>query len=150
MNPERIDAVVADSFEGIKANASITEQIRVGRSYAKQNEGFCSMLKMMHGDDWEKIFDADATPAMLDAYIRASWFDNFEKLPNPRVVQLLGATARCLKMQLDALRLSVEYAARNSSSTACGYAIKVMQRWHSAGAHSESEVIDLELNGTWL
>ena len=52
-NPERIDAMVADSFEGIKANASITEQIYIGRNYAKQNEGFCSMLKMMHGDDWE-------------------------------------------------------------------------------------------------
>ena len=31
-NPEHIDAVVADSFEGLKANASITEQIRIGRS----------------------------------------------------------------------------------------------------------------------
>ena len=58
-NPERIDAMVADSFEGIKANASITEQIYIGRNYAKQNEGFCSMLKTMHGDDWEKVLDAD-------------------------------------------------------------------------------------------
>ena len=37
--PERINAVVADSFEGIKASSSITEQIRIGRHYAKQNEG---------------------------------------------------------------------------------------------------------------
>ena len=51
--PERINAVVADSFEGIKANSAITEQIRMGRNYAKQNEIFCSMLKLMHGDDWE-------------------------------------------------------------------------------------------------
>lgn len=54
-----VHAVVADSFEGIKADKSLTEQISIGRNYAKQNKGFCSMLQMMHGDDWESILDAD-------------------------------------------------------------------------------------------
>lgn len=73
-NPERIDAVVADSFEGIKANASITEQIRVGRSYAKQNEGFCSMLKKIHGDDWAKVLDADTEAVVSHAKAVGNFF----------------------------------------------------------------------------
>ena len=31
----------------------------MGRNLAKQNEGFCTMQKMMHGEDWESILDAD-------------------------------------------------------------------------------------------
>lgn len=58
-HPELVRAVVADSFEGIRADASVTEQIRLGRNFAKQNEGFCNMLKEMHGEDWEKVLDAD-------------------------------------------------------------------------------------------
>lgn len=73
-NPERIDAVVADSFEGVKADASITEQIRVGRSYTKQNEGFCSMLKMIHGDDWEKVLDADTEAVVSHAKTVENFF----------------------------------------------------------------------------
>ena len=73
-NPERIDAVVADSFEGLNANASITDQIRIGRSYAKQNEGFCSMLKMMHGDDWEKVLDADTEAVVSHAKTVGEFF----------------------------------------------------------------------------
>ena len=67
-------SVVADSFEGIKANASITEQIRVGRSYVKQNEGFCSMLKMMHGDDWDKVLDADTEAVVSHAKTVGNFF----------------------------------------------------------------------------
>lgn len=65
--PERINAIVADSFEGIRANADITDQIRMGRTYAKQNGGFCSMLKLMHGDDWEKVLDADTEAVVKHA-----------------------------------------------------------------------------------
>lgn len=56
--PDLVNAVAADSFEGIRADASITEQIRNGRSYAKQIDGFCLMQKEMHGVDWEKVMDA--------------------------------------------------------------------------------------------
>ena len=54
-----VHAVVADSFEGTKADQSFTEHIRIGRSYAKQDKDFCSALQMMHGDDWERVLDAD-------------------------------------------------------------------------------------------
>ena len=72
--PERIKAVVADSFEGIKASSSITEQIRIGRNYAKQNEEFCSMLKVMQGDDWEKVVDADTEAVVNHAKTVGDFF----------------------------------------------------------------------------
>lgn len=53
-HPDLVNAVAADSFEGIAADASLTDRIRRGRSLAKQMSGFRSMLKAAHGDDWEK------------------------------------------------------------------------------------------------
>ena len=58
-HPELINAVIADSFVGIRADADLTQQIITGRSYAKQIDEFCMVLKDMHGDDWEAVFDAD-------------------------------------------------------------------------------------------
>ena len=63
--PELVSAVIADSFEGLKADPEITEQIRFGRAQAKTFEGFCHYLQSLHGDDWEQVFDADT-----DAVIR--------------------------------------------------------------------------------
>ncbi len=63
--PALINAVAADSFEGVRADASLTEQIRSGRSYAKQMERFRLMQREMHGDDWERVLDAD-TEAVID------------------------------------------------------------------------------------
>ncbi len=73
-NPEIIECVVADSFEGLKANAEITEQIRMGRSFAKQNADFCSMLKAMHGEDWESVIDADTEAVVTHANTIGSFF----------------------------------------------------------------------------
>lgn len=70
-------SVIADSFEGIKADKSLTEQIQIGRNYAKQNENFCSMLQMMHGDDWERVLDAD-TEAVIS---HAEHIENFFHFP---------------------------------------------------------------------
>lgn len=64
---DMVHAVVADSFEGIKADKSLTEQIRIGRSYAKQNKGFCYMLQTMHGADWEAVLDADTKAVVSHA-----------------------------------------------------------------------------------
>lgn len=63
--PILVNALVADSFEGVRANVDITESIHAGRESAKQIEPFCEMLKAMHGDDWCSVFDADT-----DAVIR--------------------------------------------------------------------------------
>ena len=64
-NPGIVNGVIADSFEGLHANQSITDQIRIGRNYAKQNDGFRAMLKSMHGEDWESVVDAD-TEAIIN------------------------------------------------------------------------------------
>ena len=66
-NPEMVNAVVADSFEGLNASPEVTEQIRMGRKFAKQNEKFCAMLKMMHGEDWESVVDADTEAVVAHA-----------------------------------------------------------------------------------
>ena len=72
--PELVECVVADSFEGLKADSKITEQIRIGRSYAKQNEGFRSMLTAMHGEDWESVIDADTEAVVTHAKTIGSFF----------------------------------------------------------------------------
>ena len=65
--PELVECVVADSFEGLEADSEMTEQIRMGRYFAKQDEGFCTMLKMMHGEDWESVVDADTEAVVAHA-----------------------------------------------------------------------------------
>ena len=66
--------VVADSFEGVEADRSLTESIRIGRSYAKQDAGFRSVLRMMHGDDWESVLDADTEAVVGHAAHIGSFF----------------------------------------------------------------------------
>ncbi|MDO4467260.1 MAG: alpha/beta hydrolase [Bacillota bacterium] len=57
--PALVKALIADSFEGIVANPETTEQIRMGREFAKQNKEFCSLLETMHGEDYMDVFNAD-------------------------------------------------------------------------------------------
>lgn len=72
--PELVECVVADSFEGLKADSEITEQIRMGRNFAKQNAEFCSMLTVMHGEDWESVVDADTEAVVAHAKTIGSFF----------------------------------------------------------------------------
>ena len=72
--PELVNAVIADSFEGLKADQGITEQIRTGRAQAKQFEGFVKYLKAIHGDDWEQVFDADTDAVLRHAEEIGSFF----------------------------------------------------------------------------
>ncbi len=73
-HPKLVNAVAADSFEGMRADASITEQIRNGRSYAKQIEDFRRMQKEMHGEGWETILDADTEAVVCHAEELADFF----------------------------------------------------------------------------
>lgn len=57
--PQLVRAVVADSFAGIEADPEIASQIQAGRAAAKQIEGFRAYQQSIHGDDWERILDAD-------------------------------------------------------------------------------------------
>lgn len=63
--PELVRAVIADSFEGLCADGSLTEQIRLGRTAAKQMPGFRTFMQSIHGEDWEQVVDADT-----DAVVR--------------------------------------------------------------------------------
>lgn len=71
---ERVNAVVADSFEGIKADSSVTAQIRAGRNAAKQMEGFRVMLESVHGADWENVLDADTEAVVRHAETVGDFF----------------------------------------------------------------------------
>lgn len=66
-HPQRVTALIADSFEGISADSAVTEQIRTGRNFAKQSKEFCSMLQRMHGDDWESVLDLDTETVVAHA-----------------------------------------------------------------------------------
>lgn len=80
-HPELVECAVADSFEGLKADSSITDQIRMGQNLAKRDEEFCSMLTAMHGEDWEIIFDADTDAVIAHAKTVGSFFHKpLEKL----------------------------------------------------------------------
>lgn len=72
--PELVNAVIVDSFEGLKADPGITDQIRMGRAQAKQFEGFVNYLKSIHGDDWESVFDADTDAVLRHAEEIGSFF----------------------------------------------------------------------------
>ena len=65
--PELVESFIADSFEGLKAEPGITEQIRNGRAQAKTFGGFVEYLKTLHGDDWEQVFDADTAAVLRHA-----------------------------------------------------------------------------------
>lgn len=72
--PELVECVVADSFEGLRADRGMTEQIRTGRDLAKQNPGFRSVLSALHGDDWESILDKDTQAVVAHAEGVGSFF----------------------------------------------------------------------------
>ncbi len=63
--PELVNKVVADSFEGVCASASVTEGLAFGREQSKQNPGAVMFYKAMLGDDWEDIVDSD-TKAVVE------------------------------------------------------------------------------------
>ena len=63
--PDLVGALIADSFEGLRADPGLTAQIRDGRAAAKRSDGFRSYLRAIHGDDWESVFDNDT-----DAVVR--------------------------------------------------------------------------------
>ncbi len=66
-HPDLVACIVADSFEGVKADPEITDQIRAGRRLAKENLGFRSVLAAMHGEDWERVLDSDTEAVVAHA-----------------------------------------------------------------------------------
>lgn len=64
--PELVGCVIADS--------EITEQIRMGRNFAKQNTKFCSMPTAIHGENRESVVDADTEAVVTHVKIIGSFF----------------------------------------------------------------------------
>ena len=63
--PEFVCKVIADSFEGEKANASFTRNLLTDRENAKKDRNAQGFYEYMHGNDWESIVDNDT-----DAIVR--------------------------------------------------------------------------------
>ncbi len=85
--PELVEFFVADSFEGLKADPGITEQIRNGRTQAKTFDGFTEYLKTLHGDDWERVFDADTDAVLRHAEHIGEFFHKpIDKLKVPMLL----------------------------------------------------------------
>ncbi|MCR5391362.1 MAG: alpha/beta hydrolase, partial [Lachnospiraceae bacterium] len=85
--PELVEFFIADSFEGLKADPEITEQIRNGRAQAKTIGAFTEYLKTLHGDDWERVFDADTDAVLRHAeQIREFFHKPIEKLKVPMLL----------------------------------------------------------------
>jgi pimeloyl-ACP methyl ester carboxylesterase len=57
--PEIVDKVIADSFSGECITREEAYKIKKGRSISK-NSGINVFWEAMHGEDWEKVVDADS------------------------------------------------------------------------------------------
>jgi pimeloyl-ACP methyl ester carboxylesterase len=59
--PERVNKIIADSFEGEKPIAAFINNIEIDREMSKKEEGAKSFYLKMHGYDWEKVVDNDTS-----------------------------------------------------------------------------------------
>lgn len=89
--PALVRALIADSFEGIAADLTITAEIQHGREAAKQNEFFRAYLQSIHGNDWETVFDADTDAVIRHAKQIGTFFH--QPLSELRVKLLLTGSA---------------------------------------------------------
>ncbi|WP_075717408.1 alpha/beta fold hydrolase [Roseburia sp. 499] len=65
--PDLVNKIIADSFEGEKANPLITENLRIGREASKNDVGSKMFYEMMNGSDWESVIDADTKSVIAHA-----------------------------------------------------------------------------------
>ena len=98
--------------------------------------------------DLSKTYAADAELGQLEGYIKAAWYDCFGKYPNAVILRDISAAAQAYGMRLDAVKAAIEYAARNSIDTPCGYAVTMLHNWAQDNLHTEEEIIrrDIKLN----
>ena len=57
--PELVGKVIADSFEGEKADKKFNDYLLTDRKQAMKNESARGFYAYMHGDDWEQIVEND-------------------------------------------------------------------------------------------
>lgn len=95
-----------------------------------------------------KSYAADIELSQLEEYIKAAWYDCFGKYPNAVILRDISAAAQVNEMRLDAIKSAIEYSARNSTDTPCGYAVAMLHNWAQDNLHTEDEIIrrDIKLN----
>ena len=59
--PELVRKVIADSFQGERAQKAFTQNLLADRKMAKEDPGARGFYEYMHGEDWEHIVDLDTT-----------------------------------------------------------------------------------------
>ena len=57
--PELVAKVIADSFQGEKAQKAFTQNLLIDRETAKADPGARGFYEYMHGGDWEQVLDCD-------------------------------------------------------------------------------------------
>lgn len=62
--PDLVQKVIADSFEGECVNPIVTQNLRAGREASKHDADARAFYKAMNGTDWESVVDMD-TQAIL-------------------------------------------------------------------------------------
>lgn len=65
--PELVSKLIADSFEGERAQAAFTENLLKDRAMAKENPGARGFYEYMHGHDWEQVVDNDTSAIVRHA-----------------------------------------------------------------------------------
>lgn len=65
--PELVNKLIADSFEGERADAKLTQMLSIGREASKQDKGARMFYEMMNGADWEDVLDADTRAVVAHA-----------------------------------------------------------------------------------
>ncbi len=59
--PELVNRIIADSFEGKKADPRFTDRLLAQREQSKSDEKTRAFYSFLHGPDWESIVDADTS-----------------------------------------------------------------------------------------
>lgn len=59
LNPEKVKAVIADSFDGLTPDNERLKSICISRNNSKDLPYNKAFYENMHGDDWENVLDID-------------------------------------------------------------------------------------------
>ncbi len=72
--PNRVHALVADSFEGTTALPAIVADLQEQRDASKLDAGTGAFYAAMHGDDWESVVDNDTHAIIAHAQHIGEYF----------------------------------------------------------------------------
>lgn len=105
--PEKIDRVIADSFEGEKPLAECTAQLVQSRAASKQMPETVWFYETMLGEDWERVVDQDTQAITQHAKTIGSFFHQSLKNLKPDIL-LVGSKEDELMIMPDFYQKSYE------------------------------------------